>query len=83
MGFQSKNMLKGGVQFKKKQKKTFADNFTHRHVIQDVHVFLSSVEKKLRFLMKTFQDVSPYNGLHWKPNCSRSKRQFQCSFKGL
>jgi len=25
-------------------------------VIQDVHVFLSSVEKKLRFLMKTFQD---------------------------
>jgi len=32
---------------------------------QDVHVFLSSVEKKLRFLMKTFQDFSPYNGLQW------------------
>jgi len=26
------------------------------HVIQDVHVFLSSIERKLRFLMKTFQD---------------------------
>jgi len=26
------------------------------HFIQDVHVFLSSAEKKLRFLMKTFQD---------------------------
>jgi len=32
------------------------------HVIQDIHVILSSVEKKLRFLMKTFQDFSPYNG---------------------
>jgi len=37
----------------------FADNL----LTQDVHVFLSSVEKKLRFLMKTFQDLSPYNGL--------------------
>ncbi len=29
------------------------------------NVFLSSVEKKLRFLMKTFQDLYPYsfNGL--------------------
>jgi len=26
-------------------------------------VFLSSVEKTLRFLMKTFQEFSPYNGL--------------------
>jgi len=33
--------------------------------------------------MKTFQDFSPYNGLYWEPNGSRSKRQFQCSFKGL
>jgi len=31
-------------------------SFTHPHVIQDVHVFLSSVEKKLRFLRKMFQD---------------------------
>jgi len=37
--------------------------FTHPHVIQDVHVFFSSVKKKLRFLMKTFQDFSPYNAL--------------------
>uniref|UniRef100_A0A8C2I9K2 Fibronectin n=1 Tax=Cyprinus carpio TaxID=7962 RepID=A0A8C2I9K2_CYPCA len=27
-----------------------------------------SVEKKLRFLMKTFQDFSPYSGLQWTPN---------------
>jgi len=27
--------------------------------------------------MKTFQDFSPYNGLQWEPNGSRSKRQFQ------
>jgi len=33
--------------------------------------------------MKTFQDFSPYNGLHWGPNSSRSKWEFQCSFKGL
>jgi len=34
--------------------------------------------------MKTFQDFSPYNGLQWEPNGSRSKRQFQCKlFKGL
>ncbi len=35
--------------------------FTHPRVIQDVYVFLSSVEKKWRFLMKTFQDLYPYN----------------------
>jgi len=29
--------------------------------------------KKFRFLMKTFQDFSPYNGLQWGPNGSRSK----------
>jgi len=33
--------------------------------------------------MKTFQDFSPYNGLQWGPNGSRSKWEFQCSFKGL
>jgi len=32
--------------------------------------------------MKTFQHFSPYNALT-APNGSRSKRQFQCSFKGL
>jgi len=26
---------------------------------------------------------SPYKGLQWEPNGSRSKWQFQCSFKGL
>jgi len=25
--------------------------------------------------MKTFQDFSPYNGLHWEPNGSKSKRE--------
>jgi len=34
--------------------------------------------------MKTFQNFSPYNGLQWEPNDSRSKRQFQCKqFKWL
>jgi len=36
------------------KKKTFADNLLTPMSFQDVHVFLSSVEKKLRFLMKTF-----------------------------
>jgi len=43
--------------------------------VKIIHVILSSVEKKLRFLMNTFQDFSPYNGLQWEPNGSRSKRQ--------
>jgi len=29
-------------------------------IYQDVHVILSSVKKKLRFLMKTLQDFSPH-----------------------
>jgi len=29
--------------------------------------------------MKTFQDFSPYNGLQWEPNSSRSKWEFHCS----
>jgi len=50
--------------------KTFADDLL-THVIQYVHVFLSF------FLMKTFQDFSPYNALQWESNGSRSKRHFQ------
>ncbi len=36
----------------------------HPHVIQDVHFFISSVENKIRFLKKTFQDFSlaDFNG---------------------
>jgi len=45
-------VLKGVVHFKKE---TFADNLL---------TAMSRVEKKLRFLMKTFQDFSPYNGLY-------------------
>jgi len=41
-------------------------------VIQDVHVFLSSVEKKLRFFDENIPGCSPYNRLHWEPNGSRS-----------
>jgi len=52
----TKVIFKGVVHLKKKKKKkTFPDNLL-TPVIQDVHDFLSSVEKKLRFLMKTFQD---------------------------
>jgi len=40
-------------------------------LFEDVHFCLSSVEKKLRFLRKTFQDVSPHNRLEAQPNqCS-------------
>ncbi len=53
------------------------------HDIQDIYVFLSSVKNKLLFLMKTFQDLSPYSELQWTPSGLRSKWQFQCSFKGL
>ncbi len=42
-------------------------SFTHPHVIKDVHVFLSSVENKWRFLRKTFQGLSSCNGLQWRP----------------
>jgi len=34
--------------------------------------FFLSVKNKLRFLIKTFQDFSPYNALQWEPNGSRS-----------
>jgi len=37
--------------------------------------------------MKVFDEnipgFSPYKGLHWEPNGSRSKWEFQYSFKGL
>jgi len=42
---------------------------------EDVHVILSSAEKKLRFLMKTFQDFSPYNALQWELGTKRFKVQ--------
>ncbi len=67
--------IKGLVHFQIKM----SWSFTHPHVIQDVYVFLSSVEKKLRFLMKTFQDFYPHSNF---PNGWRSKLQFQCIFKG-
>ncbi len=56
--------LKGLVHFQMKM----SLEFTHPHVIQDVYVFLSSVKNKLRFLMKTFQDLYPYSELQWTPN---------------
>ncbi len=52
------------------------------HVIQDVYAFLSSVENKWSFLMKTFQDlyhIVIFNGLH----TVEGQNEFQCSFKGL
>ncbi len=45
-------------------------------------VFLSSVEKKLRFLMKTFQEFSPYSELQWTPNGWRSNYSFSAASKG-
>jgi len=54
-----KEVIKGVVHF---FKKTFADN-----------LLTPMSFKKLRFLIKTFQDFSPYNGLQWGPNGSRSK----------
>jgi len=57
---------------------------THPQVIQDVYVILFSVKKKLRFLMKTFQDFSAYNGLQWEPNGTKDSFSANCKlFKGL
>ncbi len=48
--------------------------------MQDVYVFLSSFENKFKFLMKTFQQFSPYSELQWTPN---GWRQFLiCKFWG-
>jgi len=55
--------LKEVVHFKKKLLK-----FTHSHVIQDVHVFLSSVEKTIKVFDENIPGFSPYNGLQWEPN---------------
>jgi len=37
--------------------------------------------------MKVFDEnipgFSPYDGFQWEPNGSRSKWEFQCSFRGL
>ncbi len=60
--------------FKLKDKFTFKykcpDNYSP-HVIQDVYVFLSSVENKLRFLMKTFQDLYSYSAaIYWMKSAS-------------
>ncbi len=56
--------LKGLVHFQI----NFFLEFTHPHVTHDIYVFLSSVKNKLRFLMKTFQDLYPYSELQWTPN---------------
>ncbi len=45
------DQLKGSVHFQ--------IQISQPHVIQEVYVFLSSAEKKLRFLMKTIQDLYP------------------------
>jgi len=41
------------------------------------------VEKKLIIFDENISGFSPYNGLQWEPNGSKSKWEFQCSFKGL
>jgi len=56
--------IKGVVHLKNKKKiKTFADNLLNP---------MSSKISMSFFLMKTFQDFSPFNGLQWEPNGSRS-----------
>jgi len=58
-------LLKGLVHLKKKQKKTFADNLlTPMSSKKSMSFFLQS---------KRNEGFSPYNGLHWEPNGSRSK----------
>jgi len=37
--------------------------------------------KEIKVFDTNISGFSPYNGLHWEPNGSRSKRE--CSFKGL
>jgi len=56
------------------KKKTSADNL------------LTPVENKLRFLMKTFQDFSPYNALYGHQMVQAPKDSFSANcklFKGL
>jgi len=65
-------MVKGVVHF---LKKTFADNLLAPMSSKTSMSFFLKFDGFLkRFLMKTFQDFSPYNGLQWEPNGSRSKR---------
>jgi len=73
--------FKGMVHFKKKKNKKKL-LFTQPHVIQDFHVFLSSVEKKLRFLMKTFQDFL-HNGLQWEPKVQGPNESCSAASKGF
>jgi len=41
-------------------------------------------QKEIKVFDENITGFSPYNGLQWEPNGSRSKRQFQCKlFKGL
>jgi len=40
-------------------------------------------QEEIKVFVENIPRFSPYNGLQWEPNGSRSKRQFHCSFKGL
>ncbi len=88
--YQPRFTIKGLVHFQIKI--TFPYNVL-AHVIQDVYVFLSSVEKKWRFLVKIFQDlyhIVSFNGLQMaegQNDCfsaaSKSCNRYQTTNKGL
>jgi len=63
--------------------KTFADNLLTPHVIQDVHVILSSVEKKVRFLMKTFQDFLHIMDFNGNQTVQSPNESFSAASKGF
>jgi len=65
-------MLKGVVHFKKKnKKKTFADNLLTP--MSSKMSFSFSLQSKIQVFDENIPGFSPYNGLHWEPNGSRSK----------
>jgi len=39
--------------------------------------------KDIKVFDENIPGFSPFNGLQWETNGSRSKWEFQCSFKGL
>jgi len=68
----SLSIFKGVVHFKKK-KKTFADNLlTPCHPRSPWLSFFS--QKEIKLFDENIPGFSPYNGLQWEPNGSRSKR---------
>jgi len=76
-----KGTVKGVVHFKKKQKLLLIIYSPPCHPRYQCLSFFS--RKEIKVFDENIPWFSPYNWLHWEANGSRSKWEFQCSFKGL